>query len=193
MGVLAVSGSPSSPSRSGRLLEQAALRLEESGVEVDRLSIRDLPPLDLVHGRHDSPLLRKIAARIEAADGVILATPIYKAAASGLLKLFLDLLPPSAFAGKVILPIGVGGGPAHALAVDYSLRPVLAALGATRVLATLYATERELPKEGDTYLLDEALAARLEATLGSLRQELPKQRKPLREPPASVRFANARR
>lgn len=59
-----------------------------------------------------------------------MAIPIYKAAYSGLLKTFLDLLPQHAFAGKPVLPLATGGSPAHVLALDYALRPVLTALGA---------------------------------------------------------------
>ena len=58
---------------------------------------------------------------------------MYQAAYSGLLKVFLDLLPQFAFRGKAVLPIVTGGSPAHVLAVDYALRPVLANLGAAHI------------------------------------------------------------
>lgn len=67
---------------------------------------------------------------VAKADALVVATPIHKAACSGLLKTFLDLLPQHAFAGKPVLPLATGGSPAHFLALDYSLRPVLTALGA---------------------------------------------------------------
>src|SRR5207342_199153 len=44
-----------------------------------------------------------------------------------------DLLPQFAFRGKAVLPIVTGGSPAHVLAVDYALRPVLANLGAAHI------------------------------------------------------------
>jgi FMN reductase len=55
---------------------------------------------------------------------------VYKAAYTGLLKAFLDLLPQYALAGKTVLPLVTGGTSAHVLAVDYALRPVLASMGA---------------------------------------------------------------
>ena len=55
---------------------------------------------------------------------------MYKAAYTGLLKSFLDLLPQYALAGKTVLPLVTGGTPAHVLTVDYALRPVLASMGA---------------------------------------------------------------
>src|SRR5918912_82296 len=47
-----------------------------------------------------------------------------KAAYTGLLKAFLDLLPQYALGGKTVLPLVTGGTPAHVLTVDYALRPV---------------------------------------------------------------------
>jgi GNAT superfamily N-acetyltransferase len=64
---------------------------------------------------------------------VVVTTPVYKAAYCGLLKVFLDLLPQYALRGKQVLPLATGGVLAHALAVDYALRPVLTSLGATHV------------------------------------------------------------
>jgi FMN reductase len=55
---------------------------------------------------------------------------VYKAAYTGLLKSFLDLLPQYALAGKTVLPLVTGGTPAHVLAIDYALCPVLASMGA---------------------------------------------------------------
>jgi FMN reductase len=61
---------------------------------------------------------------------VVVATPVYKAAYSGLLKVFLDVLPQTALKGKLVLPLATGGSPHHMLALDYALRPVLQSLGA---------------------------------------------------------------
>jgi FMN reductase len=59
----------------------------------------------------------------------VVATPVYKASFSGLLKTLLDLLPQRALAGKVVFPLATGGTLAHVLVLDYALRPVLTALG----------------------------------------------------------------
>ncbi|MBT2490161.1 NAD(P)H-dependent oxidoreductase [Streptomyces sp. ISL-96] len=60
---------------------------------------------------------------VAQADALVVATPISKAAYSG-------LLPQHAFTGKPVLPLATGGSPAHVLAPDYALRPVLTSLGA---------------------------------------------------------------
>jgi FMN reductase len=72
------------------------------------------------------------------------ATPIYKAAYTGLLKALLDLLPQYAFADKSVLPLATGGTTAHVLAIDYALRPVLTSLGAAHVAQGYFVLDRFL-------------------------------------------------
>jgi SsuE family FMN reductase len=76
----------------------------------------------------------RVEKQIEAAAALIVSTPIYKAAYTGALKALLDILPPAALDGKVVLPIATGGSFAHLLAIEYALKPVLSALGATDLL-----------------------------------------------------------
>ncbi len=68
-------------------------------------------------------------------SAVVVATPIYKAAYTGGLKALFDILPQSALRGKTVLPLATGGSPAHLLAIDYALKPVLSALGASDLAA----------------------------------------------------------
>lgn len=147
--ILAIAGSPSHPSRTYGILQYAAKILQEEGLHIDIISARDLPPEDLVFGRYDSPALEQPKALLEKADGVIIATPIYKAAYTGVLKAFLDLLPQKALAGKVVLPIATGGTIAHLLSVEYALKPVLGELGARHILSTIYAVDKQLERLPD--------------------------------------------
>jgi FMN reductase len=75
---------------------------------------------------------------VQAADLAIFASPTYKATFTGLLKLFLDLIPSNGLAGVVGVPLMLGAGPAHALAPEISLKPVLVELGATCPTKGLY-------------------------------------------------------
>lgn len=166
MSVLTVSGSPSSPSRSGALLQHAERFLVRHGEQVRSVVVRELPAEELLHARTDAPAIREATQLVEHAWGVVVATPVYKAAATGVLKAFLDLLRPNALHGKAVLPLAVGGSAAHLLAIDYSLKPVLATLGATQILATLYATESQLRWDEQGGLqLDDDIAVRLEDAL----------------------------
>jgi FMN reductase len=173
MSILLLAGSPSERSRSAALLDAVSQRLRGRGPLVERLHIRDLSPqaLLLADSAH-----RSIAAAIDQvarARALVIATPVYKAAYSGVLKVFLDLLPQTALKDKVVLPIATGGSPNHMLALDYALRPVLQSLSARHILPGVYATDAQvtLTPEGAHHLsgdisdrLDEATSALLHET-----------------------------
>jgi FMN reductase len=164
--ILAIAGSPSHPSRTYALVEYATQTLQQEGFHTDIISVRDLPAEDLVFGRYDSPVLEQPKALLEKADGVIIATPIYKAAYTGVLKAFLDLLPQKALSGKVVLPLATGGTIAHLLAVEYALKPVLSELGARHLLGTVYAVDKQIQRQADGSLqLDEEIEQRLKDAL----------------------------
>lgn len=140
--VAALAGSPSAHSRSAALLRQA-LQLLGPCAQPATIDIRNLPAAALLRADAAEPALALAVTQVQAAELVLVATPIYKAAYSGVLKLFLDLLPPDALRGKRVLPLATGGSVAHLLAVDYALRPVLAALGAREILDTVFATDAQ--------------------------------------------------
>lgn len=142
--VLIVSGSPSLTSRTERLARSIAVRVATRGVQATLLDVRSLPADDLLHARFEAPSIVEAAARVAAADGVIVATPVYKAAYSGLLKTFLDVLPQFALRGKVVLPLATGGSIAHVLAIDYALRPVLSSLDPLHVVNGLFLLDKQI-------------------------------------------------
>jgi FMN reductase len=76
-------------------------------------------------------------------------------------------------AGKVVLPIATGGSQSHLLALDYALRPVLQALEAKQVLASIFATPQQLQWDDDRGLnLAPVIAARVDAGVSALSQSL---------------------
>nr|MBD3885136.1 NADPH-dependent FMN reductase [Phormidium tenue FACHB-886] len=108
-------------------------------------------------------------ASIEQADALIISTPVYKAAYTGVLKAFLDLLPQNALREKTILPIATGGTIAHLLAIDYALKPVLNNLGARHILGGVYIVDTQIQRQEDGGIqLDEEIEQRLRAALGQL-------------------------
>jgi FMN reductase len=139
--VVSLSGSPSADSRSAALLHFIERRIASRASRVRHIALRELPAAELLQARADSPAIRVAVAAVAGADLVMVATPIYKAAYSGLLKVFLDLLPPDALRGKTVLPLATGGSPGHLLALEYALKPVLAALGARHVLDPVYVVD----------------------------------------------------
>ncbi|MDZ8055439.1 MAG: NADPH-dependent FMN reductase [Aulosira sp. ZfuVER01] len=162
--ILAIAGSPTHPSRTYALVEYAAQLLsQQKDLSTNIISVRDIPAEVLAYGRYDSPALEQPKALLEKASGVIIATPIYKAAYTGVLKAFLDLLPQKALAGKVVLPLAVGGTIAHLLSVEYALKPVLSELGARHILSTVYAVDKQIKIQPDgSVQFDEEIDHRLQ-------------------------------
>jgi FMN reductase len=170
MNILSISGSPSQRARSSWLLQLAQARLESASHERHSLYVRELPAHALVSADLSQPEVAASIARVAEAQVLIVATPIYKAAYSGLLKVWLDLLPQDALRGKTVLPLATGGSMAHLLAVDYALKPVLSALGARNILDGVYATDAQMPAlpAGGGYAPDDALLERLDRALQPL-------------------------
>ncbi|QHM70505.1 NADPH-dependent FMN reductase [Mixta intestinalis] len=144
MRVITLAGSPRFPSRSTALLTLCQHTLEGCGIEVTPWNIHNFPPEDLLYARFDSPALLALKEDLALADGLIVATPVYKASFSGALKTLLDLLPERALEHKVVLPLATGGTLAHMLAVDYALKPVLSALKAQEVLHGIFAEDSQI-------------------------------------------------
>lgn len=179
--VVSLAGSPSQRSRSGVLLDVAGDWLHHRGVEVVRYGVRDFAAEDLLHGRFDSPLVQRFIEHVEAAEGLLIATPVYKASFAGALKTLLDLLPERALAHKVVLPMASGGSVAHMLAVDYALKPVLTALKAQEMLHGVYAVDAQIryTEAGQPASLVPELAERLEESLQQLYAALARRPQPL--------------
>ena len=144
MSALLLAGSPSQHSRSAALLDAVAQRLRGRGAQVDRIHIRDLSPQALLLADTGHPSISQAVAQVAAARVLVVSTPVYKAAYSGVLKVFLDLLAQTALQGKTVLPLATGGSPHHMLALDYALRPVLQSLGAKHILPGIYATDAQV-------------------------------------------------
>ncbi|MDS1112967.1 NAD(P)H-dependent oxidoreductase [Gordonia westfalica] len=84
----------------------------------------------------------KVKAAVEtvaASDLVVFASPTFKATYTGVLKLFLDQFATGdGLRGVTAVPLMLGAGPAHAMAPDLLLKPVLVELGAVCPLPGLY-------------------------------------------------------
>ncbi|MET9892320.1 NADPH-dependent FMN reductase [Streptomyces sp. NBC_00647] len=142
--IVSVSGSPSPTSRTTRLLRHLDDRLRRQGHEVTPLEVRTLPAHALLGADFRHPAIVEATALFERADGVVIGTPVYKAAYSGLLKSLLDLLPQYALAGKTVLPLATGGSTAHVLAIDYALRPVLSSMGASHIVPGWFTLDKDV-------------------------------------------------
>ncbi|WP_019434572.1 NADPH-dependent FMN reductase [Streptomyces sp. AA0539] len=173
--VLLVSGSPSADSRTAAAVQLAGAPLAAAGHRTDTLAVRDLPPDALLRADTADPRLREAAARVAAADALVIGTPVYRASFSGLLKSWLDVLPRHALRGKAVLPLATGGSLAHALVLDYALRPVLGSMGAAPVTQGCFVLDAAVtrPVDGAPARLDPEASARLARAVTWLGDALP--------------------
>lgn len=147
--ILTVSASPSAVSKTARTRRFLDDHFTGRGHTVHAIDVRDLPADALLAADTRHPGIARVLDLFAGADGVVVATPVYKASYSGLLKVLLDLLPQKALHGKVVLPVATGGTLAHLLVLDYALRPVLTALGSTEVVQGYFLLDQLLSMDGD--------------------------------------------
>jgi len=148
MKAVAVVGNPKPASRTAEAAQALAIALRAD--EVELIDLVSLGPGLLGWG---DPAVAEAKAKVQAADLAIFASPTFKATYTGLLKLFLDQFETgTGLSGVVSVPLMLGAGPAHALAPELLLKPVLVELGAICPTGALY-------QQDSTFRDDPALAA----------------------------------
>jgi FMN reductase len=110
-----------------------------------------------------SAQVREAVDAVRSCSLAVVASPTYKASYTGLLKSFLDWFSTTDLQSVVVVPLMVGAGLQHALAVEVHLRPVLVELGATLPTRGLYVTEGQFEE------LDAVVATWLAEAAPSLR------------------------
>ncbi|MBF9197310.1 NAD(P)H-dependent oxidoreductase [Microvirga terrestris] len=168
------------PSRS-RILAEAL------GAEVGRRIPVDLKVYDILDAgpgfgsalaRADLPLpAARIIDEIESADALIVGTPVYKGAYTGLFKHLIDFVDPGRLAGKPVALTATGGGLRHALMVEHALRPLFGFFAALTVPTAVYASETdftEISDEAGHIVTDAGIRARLAGAADELSRLIPK-------------------
>jgi FMN reductase len=141
--VVVLSGNPRPGSRTLTAAEALGRRVADLLGGADVVTI-DLARLAGELFAAERPAVDRARAQLADAAVAVVATPVYKAAYTGLLKSFLDLYGPDGLAGVVAVPLVVSGDPAHALVGEVHLRPVLVELGAVAPTRSFTVTETRL-------------------------------------------------
>lgn len=157
--IVIISGSPSGHSGTQSVLTYLGTLLEREGLRVKHISVRDVSSDVLMEGKFDSPEVQHIAEILRDAKGVIIGSPVYKGAYSGVLKALIDLFPQDVLQHTPVLPLMTGGSPSHLLALDYALKPVLADLKAHN-LKGLYYQDIQINKQSDMPIIDQDVLQR---------------------------------
>ena len=158
--LVAVSGGLHSPSKATALAEHLmaliadAVPCAQRLVELGRLA----PQLagTVCRSRLPDAVARELAA-VEQADLLVVATPVYRGAYTGLFKHFFDFIHQDALIDKPILLAATGGSERHALVIDHQLRPLFSFFQARTLPLGVYATDKDFAGHR---LHDEALTRR---------------------------------
>ncbi|HEY2054379.1 MAG TPA: CE1759 family FMN reductase [Solirubrobacterales bacterium] len=141
-------GNPSSTRLLGDRIAQRTLDLLREADAPATVSVIELGPLAVDIARATvsgvtSAELHGAIERLAAADGVIAATPVYKAGISGLFKSFVDLLDNDLLVARPILLAATAGSARHALVVDEQMRPLFAYMRALTLPTSVFATPED--------------------------------------------------
>jgi chromate reductase len=135
LSVLGISGSLRRDSHNTKLL-RAAGALLPPGIELVVFDgLRELPPYDAdLDVEPADPAVARLREAIEAADGVVIATPEFNGSVPGVLKNALDWasrpFPDSSLRGKPVAVIGASEGLFGAVWAQAEVRKVLGVIGA---------------------------------------------------------------
>jgi FMN reductase len=140
-----VVGNPKPMSRTRAAAELIAERLTGTPAN-EVIDVVDLGPGLLGWG---DPAVAHAKEVVKNADCLIVASPTFKATYTGLLKLFLDQFGQGELGQLTTFPVMLGGSPAHTLAAELTLRPVLVEIGASCPTPSLYLIDSEYETSPD--------------------------------------------
>ncbi len=149
--VVVVVGNPKPMSRTRTVAEHVAAAAARAAgladVAVHMIELADLGPQLF---DWSCAAVKEQTQALSASSLAVIATPVYKATYTGLLKSFLDWFSTTGLSGVTAIPVMVGGSPGHALAVEVHLRPLLIEIGATIPTRGLFVLEQELDQLDST-------------------------------------------
>ncbi|TPW74077.1 FMN reductase [Schumannella soli] len=168
--IVAVSGSPTAPSRTTALVDDVARNVAE---QVDgEARLIELAPLlgglgQAVWRDQLDPVVQEALDAVEQADVLVVGSPAYRASYTGLFKLFFDHIGQYALVDKPVLLTATGGSDRHALLVEHQMRPLFGFFQAHTLPLGIFASEADF----ENYrVMSDDLRARIDL---SIRRALP--------------------
>ena len=160
--VVAVSGSLTAPSRTTALVEAIS---EAFGrvlpIEPHLIALNELGPhlAGALTRKQLPPEAEAELQRIENADLLIVATPVYRASFTGLFKYLFDFVDQYALVDTPVLLAATGGSERHALIIEHQLRPLFGFFQSLALPVGVYAHDSDFT---DYKISDEGLTDRIE-------------------------------
>jgi FMN reductase len=160
--VVGVSGSLTDPSKTTVLVEEIVAALGRAlPIEPHIIKVNELGPLlaGALTRSQVSPAAEVELQRIETADVLVVASPVYRASFTGLFKHLFDFVDQYALVDTPVLLAASGGSERHALIIEHQFRPLFAFFQALTLPVGIYAHDSDFT---DYRLTDEALQARID-------------------------------
>lgn len=149
--LVVVSGGTSNPSSTRMLADRVAGRVgalagnRGAQVTVSVIDLRELATeiTTALVSQLMGPKMTAAVEKLAAADGLVVAAPVYKAAPSGLLTSFFHVLDNDLLIAKPVILAATAGTARHALVVDEQMRALFAFLRTMTVPTSLFATAED--------------------------------------------------
>jgi FMN reductase len=183
MSVLSIVGISGSPRRSSRTttVVRSVLEAIEAGAASNAQLIERVDAAPLLFrtltrdGLDANPQASSLIRTVEAADVLVVGTPIYRASYTGALKHLFDLVHHEALAGKLVVLVATGGSLSHGLVNEHQLRPLFGFFNALTVPTTIYATEADFV---DLRIVNPGIDARIARAAAEAIQLSPSRNRP---------------
>lgn len=150
LNIVAVSGGLNTPSKTESLVQAILDELSEAiDIQVHFIKLSEIGPL-LGGAFYRNQLPQRVQddlAAVEAADALIVGTPVYRASFTGLFKHFFDFVEQTALVDVPVLLAASGGSDRHALVLEHQLRPLFSFFQAQTLPIGVYATDRDFTPE----------------------------------------------
>ncbi|MEB3766779.1 FMN reductase [Acinetobacter sp. MD2] len=146
LNIVAVSGGLNHPSKTEALVQAILDELgDATPINVHFIKFSEIGHL-LGGAIYRSQLPQRVQddlAAVEAADALIVGTPVYRASFTGLFKHFFDFVEQTALVDVPVLLAASGGSDRHALVLEHQLRPLFSFFQAQTLPIGVYATDRD--------------------------------------------------
>lgn len=163
--VVAVSGSLTAPSRTTALVEEITAAFGRVlPIEPHLIALNELGPhLAGALTRKQLPAEAEAELqRIENADLLVVATPVYRASFTGLFKYLFDFVDQYALVDTPVLLAATGGSERHALIIEHQLRPLFGFFQSLALPVGVYAHDSDFT---DYRISNEQLTERIEKAI----------------------------
>lgn len=177
--VVGVSGSLTDPSRTTALVEAIVAAVGQVfPIEPHIIRLNSLGP-HLGGALKRSQLPPEAEAelqRIENADLLVVASPVYRASFTGLFKYLFDFVDQYALVDTPVLLAATGGSERHALIIEHQLRPLFGFFQSLALPVGVYAHDSDfadyrIANEQLTERIDKAIARALPLVRSSLAEK----------------------